>query len=187
MFIPGCNSSTPCALSASVRSSLTLRSAPGSKVTKCSGHPGHGRPGRWRSVFSPSSRIPPSSRKNTLRRRDRLPGLSLNRPSFEAVLSRAVPARGREAVCYPQCQSLPLLQGAQGLPSTTLQRARHPHAPDRLPPQRSTAFRDLWHWETLSRVPAPATSRKRTAAPASPTRLRDSQHHRPTKGTTPQP
>ena len=76
--------------------------------------------------------------------------------------------------------------GARGLPALVPPKPASPHAPDRLPAQRSTAFRALWHWETLSRAPAPATSRKRTVAPASPTRLRDSQHHRPTRRTTPQ-
>lgn len=70
-------------------------------ATEPSGHPGHGRPGRWLSVFSPSLRIPPSSHKNTLRRWHRLPGLRLHRPSFVGALSRAGAARGREAVCPP--------------------------------------------------------------------------------------
>ncbi len=49
------------------------------------------------------------------------------------------------------------------------------------------SFRALGHWETLSRASARTASRKGTASPASPTRLRDSQQPRPTKRLTLQP
>lgn len=48
VFIPARYSSTPCALSAAVRASLTLRAVLGSKATKCSGQAGGSRPGCWR-------------------------------------------------------------------------------------------------------------------------------------------
>ena len=50
--------------------------------------------------------------------------------------------------------------------------------PSRPPPgPRSTSFRALWHWQTHSR---------RTRPPPQPSRLRDCQHHRPTRRLTPQ-
>ena len=45
----------------------------------------------------------------------------------------AVPAQAGEAVCHPQRRSLPLFQGARGLPSTALQSPPSPTLPDRLP------------------------------------------------------
>ena len=101
-------------------------------------------------------------------------------PSREPCHGPFRPGAGRPSVHRTSCRSLSG-SGSLASPSPCTAKARQPLTlPDRLPPQRSTAFRALWHWETLSRAPAPATSRKRIAEPASPPRLRDSQHHRPT-------
>ena len=103
--------------------------------------------------------------------------------------------RPRRESAHPQRRSLPLFQGALRLPSTALQSpppltlpdtlrghaARHPPGP------RSTSFRALGYWETLSRAAARTASRTGTTSHASPTRLRDSQQPRPTRKLTPHP
>ena len=60
--------------------------------------------------------------------------------------------RPRRPSSHPSRRSLPLLQGARGLPSAALQSPPPPHT--RPPPRpRSTSFRVLWHCQTLSRHP----------------------------------
>ena len=66
-------------------------------------------------------------------------------------------------------------------------RALRPHASRPPPRPRSTAFRALGHWETLRRASASRSVLTPTASPAPPSRLRDSQQPRPTRGTTPEP
>ena len=69
--------------------------------------------------------------------------------------------RPRRPSSHPSRRSLPLLQGAQGLPSAALQSPPPPHT--RPPPRpRSTSFRALWHCQTLSRHPqSPRTPSRR--------------------------
>ena len=66
-------------------------------------------------------------------------------------------------------------------------RARRPNTARPPPRPRSTAFRALGHWETLSRASASRSVMTPSASPAPQSRLRDSQQPRPTRGTTPQP
>ena len=81
----------------------------------------------------------------------------------------AVPSQAPEGVCPP----------------TTSPAA--PHAARHPPGPRSTSFRALGYWETLSRAAARTVSRTGTTSHASPTRLRDSQQPRPTRKLTPHP
>ena len=69
--------------------------------------------------------------------------------------------RPRRPSSHPSRRSLPLLQGARGLPSAALQSPPPPHT--RPPPRpRSTSFRALWHCQTLSRHPqGPHTQSRR--------------------------
>ena len=75
--------------------------------------------------------------------------------------------RPRRPSSHPSRRSLPLLQGARGLPSAALQSPPPPHTRPPLRP-RSTSFRALWHCQTLSRHPhnprtTPRRLRDRTA------------------------
>ncbi len=105
-----------------------------------------------------------------------VPGLAATSvlPSFQQW---AVPAQAPEAVC-PRTPSVS--SAAPGSLRSPFRGAPEPAAPtpSRPPPgPRSTSFRALWHWQTHSR---------RTRPPLHPSRLRDCQHHRPTRRLTPQ-
>ena len=94
-------------------------------------------------------------------------------PSFQQW---AVPAQAPEAVCHPFA---PVSSAAPGSLASPFRGAPEPAAPfpSRPPPgPRSTSFRALWHWQTHSR---------RIRPPPQPPRLRDCQHHRPTRRFTP--
>ncbi len=95
-----------------------------------------------------------------------------NYPDSNSEPSRLRPVRPS---ALPHRRSLPRLQGAQGLPSATLQSppplaARPPHRP------ASASLRLLGHWQTRSRRPQ---------APTPIRRLRDCQQPRPTGPLTP--
>ena len=135
----------------------------------------------------------------------------LERCRVGATIRRSVPVRGNR--CTPHQRHLALTPvGRSGpgpggrLPSHNVGLFRCSREPYVSLPRRSRArrpsrcqtasrttlhslrsFRALGHWETLSRVSARTASRKGTASPASPTRLRDSQQPRPTKRLTLQP
>ena len=104
-----------------------------------------------------------------------------------SVREWAVPSQTPEGVCPPTTSVSSAVPGSLASPfhgapePAALHAARHPPGP------RSTSFRALGYWETLSRAPARTASRKGTKSPASPTRLRDSPQPRPTKRLTPQP
>ena len=66
-------------------------------------------------------------------------------------------------------------------------RARQPHTARPPPRPRSTSLRALGHWETLRRASASRSVLTPTASSAPPSRPRDSQQPRPTRGTTPRP
>ena len=137
---------------------------------KCSGRPGHGRPGRWRrqspdkpaldcAVPPASASLPPASiRRSVPVREDRCTPLDRQCVAHSFGPSRPRPRRPSSR---PSRRSLPLLQGAQGLPSAALQSPPPPHT--RPPPRpRSTSFRALWHCQTLSRHPHnPRTTARR--------------------------
>ena len=82
---------------------------------------------------------------------------------------------------------VPGLTAASLLPSIREWAVAAPHAARHPPGPRSTSFRALGYWETLSRAAARTASRTGTTSHASPTRLRDSQQPRPTRKLTPHP
>ncbi len=143
---------------------------------KCSGRPGHSRPGCWRCVYPPVSGVRRSSRKYTQRRWGST-RLRLERCTFDPA-SEPFRLRPRRPSVHPSRLSLPLFQGAQGLPSTALQSPLPPHLPDRL--QGHAPLRSAPH----------GTARLTTAAPGHPTNPRGcetGQHHRLTSSLKPQP
>ena len=99
----------------------------------------------------------------------------------------AVPSQTPEGVCPPTTSVSSAVPGSLASPfhgapePAALHAARHPPGP------RSTSFRALGYWETLSRAAARTASRTGTTSHASPTRLRDSQQPRPTRKLTPHP
>ena len=150
------------------------QSVPGSRDESrppCSGQQGSGPPARWRrqspdkpaldcaGLRSASASWPLTSIRRTVPvREDRhLPHHCL------CVAHSFGPfrPRPRRPSSRPSRRSLPLLQGARGLPSAALQSPPPPHT--RPPPRpRSTSFRALWHCQTLSRHPHnPRTTARR--------------------------
>ena len=94
-------------------------------------------------------------------------------PDSDSEPSRLRPVRPS---ALPHRRSLPRLQGAQGLPSATLQSP--PPLAARPPPRPASAsLRLLGHWQTRSRRPQ---------APTPIRRLRDCQQPRPTGPLTPE-
>ena len=105
-----------------------------------------------------------------------------------ATLTRwAVPAQAGEAVCPPTASVSSAVPGSPRSPFHGAPEPSVPHASRPPPRPRSTAFRALGHWETLRRASASRSVLTPTASPAPPSRLRDSQQPRPTRGTTPEP
>ena len=104
-----------------------------------------------------------------------------------SVREWAVPSQTPEGVCPPTTSVSSAVPGSLASPFHGAPEPAAPHAARHPPGPRSTAFRALGHWETLSRAAARTASRKETTSPASTTRLRDSQQPRPTKKLTPRP
>ena len=85
------------------------------------------------------------------------------------------PGAGRPSVHRTSCRSLSG-SGSLRSPSPCTAKARQPLTlPDRLPPQRSTAFRALGHCQTLRRLPPPRHQEPQCRCPHPPCRLRDCQ------------
>jgi len=113
---------------------------------KCSGQPGYGRLGRWRRQCQSSRLCSPAfaSAQNPRCPPQTAPeGRCQASPStpccYSTVGSGPFRPRPRRPSAFPHRRSLPLLQGAQGLPSAALQSpppntSRHPPGP------RSTRF-----------------------------------------------
>ena len=99
----------------------------------------------------------------------------------------AVPSQTPEGVCPPTTSVSSAVPGSLASPFHGAPEPAAPHAARHPPGPRSTSFRALGHWETLSRAAARTASRKETTSPASTTRLRDSQQPRPTRKLTPHP
>ena len=99
----------------------------------------------------------------------------------------AVPSQTPEGVCPPTTSVSSAAPGSLASPFPGAPEPAAPHAARHPPGPRSTSFRALGHWETLSRAAARTASRKETTSPASTTRLRDSQQPRPTRKLTPRP
>ena len=99
----------------------------------------------------------------------------------------AVPSQAPEGVCPPTTSVSSAVPGSLASPFHGAPEPAAPHAARHPPGPRSTAFRALGHWETLSRAAARTASRTGTISHASPTRLRDSQQPRPTRKLTPHP
>ncbi len=99
----------------------------------------------------------------------------------------AVPSQAPEGVCPPTTSVSSAVPGSLASPFHGAPEPAAPHAARHPPGPRSTSFRALGHWETLSRAAARTASRTGTTLHASPTRLRDSQQPRPTRKLTPQP
>ena len=95
-------------------------------------------------------------------------------PSFQQW---AVPAQAPEAVCPPTPSVFVGVWEPKVSQPLRRQSPPPPHSSRPPPGPRSTSFRALWHWQTHSR---------RTKPPPQPSRLRDCQHHRPTRRLTPQ-
>ena len=192
---PGRYSSRPCRSPAShslrryrtrpLRSRVRrLRSFACLRPAKPSGQPGHGRPGRWRRLCQSSRRkfltvgpaLPACCQPQTARLH-RFPTLN--------PLGRSGPGRGgrlpSHIVGLFRCSREPevsLLRRS---------RARRPHTARPPPRPRSASLRALGHWESLRRASASRSVLTPTASPAPPSRPRDSQRPRPTRGTTPEP
>ena len=99
----------------------------------------------------------------------------------------AVPSQTPEGVCPPTTSVSSAVPGSLASPFHGAPEPAAPHAARHPPGPRSTSFRALGHWETLSRAAARTASRTGTTSHASPTRLRDSQQPRPTRKLTPRP
>ena len=99
----------------------------------------------------------------------------------------AVPSQAPEGVCPPTTSVSSAVPGSLASPFHGAPEPAAPHAARHPPGPRSTSFRALGHWETLSRAAARTASRTGTTSHASPTRLRDSQQPRPTRKLTPHP
>ena len=99
----------------------------------------------------------------------------------------ATPATDCAGGIVPGLTAASLLPSSLASPFHGAPEPAAPHAARHPPGPRSTAFRALGYWETLSRAAARTASRTGTTSHASPTRLRDSQQPRPTKRLTPQP
>ena len=99
----------------------------------------------------------------------------------------AVPSQTPEGVCPPTASVSSAVPGSLASPFHAAPEPADPHAARHPPGPRSTSFRALGYWETLSRAAARTASRTGTTSHASPTRLRDSQQPRPTRKLTPQP
>ena len=99
----------------------------------------------------------------------------------------AVPSQTPEGVCPPTTSVSSAVPGSLASPFHGAPEPAVPHASRHPPGPRSTSFRALGYWETLSRAAAWMASRTGTTSHASPTRLRDSQQPRPTRKLTPQP
>lgn len=108
------------------------------------------------------------------------------RPFYRAhSLGPSRPRPGRPSA-HPRCQS-PSAAWSLRSPGRCPAGASQPRHTRPPPRPRSTAFRALWHWETCSRPPHQGQCNRQRQHPPQPFRLQDSQHHRPTRGTTPQP
>ena len=99
----------------------------------------------------------------------------------------AVPSQTPEGVCPPTTSVSSAVPGSLASPFHGAPEPAAPHATRHPPGPRSTSFRALGYWETLSRAAARTASRTGTTSHASPTRLRDSQQPRPTRKLTPHP
>ena len=99
----------------------------------------------------------------------------------------AVPSQAPEGVCPPTTSGSSAVPGSLASPFHGAPEPAAPHAARHTPGPRSTSFRALGYWETLSRAAARTASRTGTTSHASPTRLRDSQQPRPTRKLTPHP
>lgn len=99
----------------------------------------------------------------------------------------AVPSQAPEGVCPPTTSVSSAVPGSLASPFHGAPEPADPHSARHPPGPRSTSFRALGHWETLSRAAARMASRTGTTSHASPTRLRDSQQPRPTRKLTPRP
>ena len=99
----------------------------------------------------------------------------------------AVPSQTPEGVCPPTASVSSAVPGSLASPFHGAPEPADPHAARHPPGPRSTSFRALGYWETLSRAAARMASRTGTTSHASPTRLRDSQQPRPTRKLTPRP
>lgn len=179
VVIPGRYSSRPFSTAASVRSSLTLRSVLCVSTEKPSGQPGGRRSACWRRQCRNKSATDCAGRsvQGSIRCRER-------RTPIGQVSRSGSGRRGRlpsHIVGLFRCSREPKVS----LPRRS--RARRPHAARPPPRPRSTSFRALGHWETLRRASASRSVLTPTASPAPPSRLRDSQQPRPTRGTTPEP
>ena len=114
--------------------------AKASGLKEPSGRPGHGRPGRWRFVYSPLSRIQRLSRKYTKRRWEpSVPGLTAASllPSFREW---AVPAQAPEGVCPPTASVFVGGREPKVSRPWSRQSPLHPHAARHPPGPRSTRF-----------------------------------------------
>ena len=105
-------------------------------------------------------------------------------PSVLRSLPWAVPAQAGEAVCHPQRRSLPLFQGAQGLPSTALQSPPPPRCQTASPATlhfvpRPWSLTDSQAALTLMSEEMPATSPASTPPPARPSATKANQGHTP--------
>ena len=136
------------------------------------------------AVLPASASLRPTSIRLTLPVREHR--LSpLQRPT--ALTRWARWAQGREAVCPPTASVSSAVPGSLASPFHGAPEPAAPHAARHPPGPRSTSFRALGYWETLSRAAARTASRTGTTSHASPTRLRDSQQPRPTRKLTPHP
>jgi hypothetical protein len=96
----------------------------------------------------------------------------------------AVPAQAGEAVCHPQRRSLPLFQGAQGLPSTALQSPPPPRYQTASPATlhfvpRPWSLTDSQAAPALMSEEMPATSPASTPPPARPSVTKANLGHTP--------
>ena len=108
-------------------------------------------------------------------------------PPCLAPTGWAVPSQTPEGVCPPTAPVSSAVPGSLASPFHGAPEPAAPHAARHPPGPRSTSFRALGYWETLSRAAARTASRTGTTSHASPTRLRDSQQPRPTRKLTPHP
>ena len=101
-------------------------------------------------------------------------------PSRQPCHGPFQPGAGRPSVHRTSCRSLSG-SGSLTSPSPCTAKARQPLTfLDRLPAQRSTAFRALGHCQTLRRLPPPRQQEPQRRCPHPPCRLRDCQQPRPT-------